>query len=176
LRDAILVNGDMSDDWRFRDYPWQQFTRAPTQPAACQPVDDMTALQFNPAPKEWTPRMAFAASGPAQGSEIAIVLATFDRADAERLITAVHQAIPVCRSGFRGPAMNYTVVTEVSVPGWADDAVAFQASGDLVWDVTVVRKDSVILLFASYALGRGVNQVPNELIRAQLDKLARVGF
>jgi hypothetical protein len=175
LTGAALADGDLGG-YQFSDMPGRSHGESTADPAQCQPIENMRIFSLDPAPKAFSPRLAVANSGAAQGVTTAILLAAFDLKEAEQILADLRTAVDACGTGYAGGALKFSAITKLPAPTVGDEAVAYQQNGLRTrpsW-FTIVRSGSTVVMFNASSGRSAGGEVPNDLVAAQIAKVKKI--
>ncbi|MET9671226.1 hypothetical protein ABZY19_38930 [Streptomyces sp. NPDC006475] len=154
----------------------------------CQPLADLTAFGADRSPqaKAFASR-AFVASKPGEeGAFVTLGLLSYEKEGATETIVGIRSALAACGEGFKtfdnnqGQTITYTKAEERKVATGGDQSIALKLVAksqgfQIPMDFVVVSSRSTLAQFTSMNVKNPKGaEVPDSIVSAQLDKLAKV--
>ncbi|MGN9814364.1 hypothetical protein ACTMUQ_03315 [Streptomyces sp. SD11] len=149
----------------------------PATPSKCQPIADMFLFSTDPASRAGVSRGAVS-KDETNASVITFALLAYKPGEADEVIDGLRSATKGC-TAYRHADYDYKNVKAAADPGLGDESVAFRLVASIEGAqvpaaYTVVRDGTTLVAFSSMnMLDADEIEVPAELVKAQLAKLAK---
>ncbi|UPZ29442.1 hypothetical protein MUK60_17490 [Streptomyces sp. LRE541] len=149
----------------------------PATPSKCQPIADMFLFSTDPASRAGVSRGAVS-KDETNASVITFALLAYKSGEADEVIDGLRSATKGC-TAYRHADYDYKNVKAAADPGLGDESVAFRLVASIEGAqvpaaYTVVRDGTTLVAFSSMnMLDADEIEVPAELVKAQLAKLAK---
>ncbi len=150
---------------------------APAAPARCQPIADMFLFATDPAPENAVSR-GVGAKDELDASVTTLALLSYGPGGAEKVMDGLRAATEDC-TAYRHTGYEYKNVKGLPDPDRGDESVAYRLLASIEGArvpvaYTVVRRGTTLVAFSSMNMLKADRvEVPDELVAAQLKKLAR---
>lgn len=172
LKSAALSAGDV-DGYQITEFPVKPDGDSTARPADCQPLENMRTASPDPGPQAFVGLLAYSGAGPAAGSATTVGLMAYDQSGAEGILDGLRTSLEKC-TAYEGGVPARTTAKTATAPDAGDEAVAFglQTAGDSADAFVVVRSGATVVLFYTASGTGSPAEVPQELVTAQIEKLA----
>ncbi|QNS04589.1 hypothetical protein [Streptomyces xanthii] len=178
LKKAALAQGDVKG---YRITPASEDeipdVSVPADPASCQAIADLFFVGTEPDAEARVARSVISTEQ-TDATLLKVGLLAHEEANAKKILAEVREESEKCHA-YEHTDYQYKDVKPGETPKLGDEAVAFTLRGDIDGDkmtfgYTVVRSGSTLVVFqALNALGGAEAEVPDEVVKAQMDKLEK---